>query len=398
MDPNFLQDAMTRRRFVKLGAVGTVAVLGAGPLAACGSGGDGGEAASAGAELVDEVNDGTLTWLSWAGDATEDFLRPFEKEHGVKVRVKEYTSGEQAGVLLAQSPGTYDVVTIAGEFTDRAARSDLLIPLDPAWFKYYDDLFPIFQKEYGQNTWVDDQLYSIIFKFGNLGLMYRTDKLSESDVESYQVMHDPKVKGYLGWQEHWQNAMGEISISLGNKQAFQISDEAFEELKQELKRLAPQTAGFYSLADMFGAFATGEVWLNPGGGDWAALLLQDDGQPVATKLPREGSTMWTVALSIAKESRRKDLARKFIDYVMSPEGQMAQSLLPSYQAIVPSRAAWELINEKEPKWAKRLDIVNLDGPNALTPFEEGRVVPRTLPQEQDFEEWIELWEEFRASV
>ena len=74
---------------------------------------------------------------------------------------------------------------------------------------------------------------------------------------------------------------------------------------------------------------------------------------------------------------------------------MQTAILPAYQAEIPNRAGWELMNEEEPDWAERLDL-QLDGPSIMDLYEEGRISIRKLPVQQTIEEWNDAWTEFKA--
>ena len=76
-----------------------------------------------------------------------------------------------------------------------------------------------------------------------------------------------------------------------------------------VKSLKPATAGFYSIADLFGVFANGEIWIQPAGGGWTALLLEAEGHPVAASVPEQGAIQWTETLGIFKGAKNPEHAK-----------------------------------------------------------------------------------------
>jgi spermidine/putrescine transport system substrate-binding protein len=337
----------------------------------------------------------TLNWLTWPGHNDPSFVGPFTEKTGIQLKAKEYAAGEQALIEITQNPGTWDVVTLAGEYTQQLQQAGGLEELDPAEYPGYADFFPEFKEDF-PGVWVGDRLFTMLYRFGNLSLTYRTDKLSEQDVQSWEVLWDERIKGKVGWFDWWANGMGAISRYVGNSDAYQITDEEFAKLVDSLHTLKPQTAGFYSIADIFSGFANGTIWAQPGGGDWSALLLQAEGDPIGYAVPQEGAAAWTETLSIVKGTKNLDAAKEFVKYVVSPEGQGLNAILPSYQATVPSQAGWVYLQENYPEWAERLNMTSLESPNALDPYREGRISIRLLPTEQTIEEWQDAWTEFKS--
>ena len=69
------------------------------------------------------------------------------------------------------------------------------------------------------------------------------------------------------------------------------------------------------------ALATGEVDILVGGGEWVTAGLAKENPALDFSIPKEGAVLWSQSLAMFKDSKNKDLALKFIQYIMSPEGQ-----------------------------------------------------------------------------
>ncbi|MPT22146.1 MAG: extracellular solute-binding protein, partial [Starkeya sp.] len=195
------------------------------------------------------AQDKVLNLLSWPGHADPAVVKPFEDKYGVKVVAKEYVGGEPMLALMNQSPpGSFDVVLADAEYIHMLKEGGFIDKMNPADYPLAD-YWPEFQKF--EPHWVGDDLYSVLIRFGYLGIAYRTDVFSEADVKSYKALWDPKIKGKLGFFDWYLPTMGCLSLYDGNKPPFDISDAAFGKLKETLFSLKPQTAGFYSMADQF---------------------------------------------------------------------------------------------------------------------------------------------------
>ena len=163
-----------------------------------------------------------------------------------------------------------------------------------------------------------------------------------------------------------------------------------------VQSLKPATAGFYSIADLFGVFANEEIWIQPAGGGWTALLLEAEGHPIKASVPEEGAIQWTETLGIFKDAKNNGAGQGVHPLRTGPRGQMQTAILPRLSAEIPNTAGWELMAEEQPDWVERLDL-SLEGPNILDLYDEGKISIRKLPVQQSIEDWNDAWTEFKAS-
>ena len=66
------------------------------------------------------------------------------------------------------------------------------------------------------------------------------------------------------------------------------------------------------------ALATGEVDILVGGGEWVTAGLAKENPALDFSIPKEGAVLWSQSLAMFEDSRNKDLALKFIQYVLEP--------------------------------------------------------------------------------
>jgi spermidine/putrescine transport system substrate-binding protein len=343
-------------------------------------------------EATDEFKGKELNVLTWPGHGDPYMVGAFEERYGVRVRVKEYVGGDQLLAVINSTPqGVYDVILADAEVVEQLVDADQIEPLNPADYPFAD-FFPEFQKF--EQHWKDDQLYAVMLRFGYLGLAYNTEKLSAEEVKSYKILWDSKVTGKVGWFDWYLTSLQPLSLYNGNKPPYDISNEAFDKLRETLFSLKPQTAGYFQMADLFSSFANGQAWVVPGIGDWVALLLEDQGRPVKAVVPDEGGLQWTESLSIAKGAKNPELAKRYIQYATSAEGQVKTATLSSYAAAIPNKEGWKLMAKEKPEWADRLRLRE-DQENVMDQYRKGNIFPRKLPVQQSIEVWNETWTEFK---
>ena len=161
-----------------------------------------------------------LVILAWAGHAEPDIVADFERKYGVKVRAKYYTGGDNMLGLISQSPpGTFDLILSDAEYVQQLNAAEYIEQLDPADYPF-DDFYPEFQHFPGH--WQGDKLYSVLIRFGFLGIAYNTQLVPEAKVRSYDVFWDESLKGKVGHFDWHLPNLGQISLLNGNARPYDI--------------------------------------------------------------------------------------------------------------------------------------------------------------------------------
>ena len=80
-------------------------------------------------------------------------------------------------------------------------------------------------------------------------------------------------------------------------------------------------------------------------GDWITGVLEKDGAPVASVVPKEGGIQWTESYCIGKGSEKADIVKKFIQYMLSPEGQVKSAQMAAYPGFCITKGGRKLLNE-----------------------------------------------------
>ena len=366
-----------RRRFLKQAAAGAAAVALPTVLTSC--------------KTRDPA---TLTLLAWYGNGEPDVVGAFEEANKVKIESKYYTGGDNMLALIAQSPpGTFDVILSDAEYVTQLRAADYLEKLDPADYPF-DDFFPEFQRFPVPGFWEGPDLFAVPVSFGFLGVTYNTQILSARQARSYGILWDGKVKGKVGHFDWHLPNLGCLSLYDGNGSPFDLSGSAFSKLRNTTLSLRPQVKGFFDYGGVLSSLKSGEVHAMCGIGDWISGVLEKDGAPITTVVPREGGVQFTEGLGIGKNAQNPELAKKLLQYFTSPDGQVRKALMKAYPTAVPSRRAWERLNRENPAEAKRANM-NLAGHNMMTDIRAGRIHPRQIPVRQSLEEWNDLWLEYK---
>lgn len=338
-----------------------------------------------------------INMLAWYGHAEPDMVAEFEAENNVKFVPKYYAGGDNMLALISQSPpGTYDVILSDAEFVQQLNAAGYVEEMDPSLYAF-DDFWPEYQNFPGH--WTGDQLWSVMVRYGLLGVSYNTDALTAEEAMSYNAFWNPKVTGKVGHFDWHLPSLGQISLLNGNRapSPYDIGGDAWGALQEKTLSLKPQVGGYFDYGGTFSALKNGEMLAMCGIGDWITGVLQKDGAPVASVIPEEGGIQWTESYSIGKGSTKQDIVTKFIQYMLSPRGQVRSIQMAAYPGLSPTKSGWKAIQEANPAEAERSGLIEGHAQSPIKLLADGRLFFRDIPQQQTLEDWNDFWSEYKTA-
>lgn len=335
--------------------------------------------------------------LSWYGLGEPDMVAEFEEANNVKFKPKYYAGGDNMLAALAQSPaGSFDLIHTDAEYARiLIERGDLVDELDPTDYPFDDMLHEDFTKFPGH--WKDGKLYSVMCRYGHLGVSYNTDALTPEEAMSYNSFWNKKVAGKVGHFDWHLPNLGEISLLNGNTSPspFDIDKSAWDKVKEKTLSLKPQVKGYFDYGGTFASLKNGEILACAGIGDWVTAVVAKDGGKVASVVPEEGGIQWTESYSIVSSSKKKDLVKKYIQYCLSPEGQVKSANMAAYPGFVVTKGGEDALIKTTPEEAKRSGQMPGLSNHPVALINEGRIHYRDIPKQQTLEDWNDFWSEYK---
>lgn len=336
-----------------------------------------------------------INMLAWYGHGEPDIVGAFEAANNVKFNAKYYAGGDNMLALIAQSPpGTYDVILSDGEFVQQLNAAGYIDPLDPADYPFDDMLHEDFTKFPGH--WDGDTLYSMMVRFGHLGVSYNRNFISDEEAMSYDCFWKPEIAGKVGHFDWHLPSLGMMSLKNGNGAGlWDLDDAKWEAVQETTLSLRPQVGGYFDYGGTFNSLKNGEMVAMVGIGDWITGVLEKDGAPVASVVPREGGIQWTESYCIGKGTEKADIVKKFIQYMLSPEGQVKSAQMAAYPGFAITKGGRALLNEVDKAEAERTGQVDGMANDPITLIKEGRIHYRNIPVQQTLEDWNDFWSEYK---
>ncbi|MEA2783395.1 MAG: spermidine/putrescine transport system substrate-binding protein [Rhodospirillaceae bacterium] len=278
----------------------------------------------------------SLNALVWCDHTDASLLKPFEQANGVKVNTKEFDSTGAAIAILEQSqPGDWDVLVLDAVDIGGMAKKGYLAELTASDYPW-DDIFPELH-EPGLHK-LDGKLYGVPEKFGYNTVAYNNKKVDPADMRKASVMWDPKYKGRIAVYDYYNPVIAMVAIALRIKPNT-LSKEHLPAIRAKLLEMKKLAALVGDVPTVQNALVTGSADIIVGGGEFAVAGLMTENAALDWVLPDEGGVRWMQSLAVFKDSKKADLARKFVQYILSPDGQGRLATAPCYWAMPSNKKA-----------------------------------------------------------
>jgi len=261
---------------------------------------------------------GSLNVLTWCDHEDPTLLQPFEAANGVKVNFKDISSTAQILAVLGQSkPGDWDVVVMDQTDTGRLAKMGMLSALDAKDYPFADIPAEIANPKLSS---LDGVLYTVPEKFGYNTVAYDKSVVSDDVMSDIEAPWDPKYKNKVAVYDYYVPEIQYVALAIG-KDPTAITDADLPAIKDKLAALKANAAMVGDVTPVQQALATGAVDILVGGGEWVTAGLAKDKPNLTYIIPKQGGIRWQQGLGVFATSKQKDLGVKFIQYILSPDGQ-----------------------------------------------------------------------------
>lgn len=327
----------------------------------------------------------TLNLLVWEGYADPSFVKSFEDQYHCKISASYMgSSDELVAKLRGGSAGTYDVISPSSDVATMIATQGLAAPLDLSKLPAYSQLsaqlisLPLVKN--------NGQTYGVPFMWGPDPLLYDTTAFPKAP-ESWSVFWDPKLRGKISvWDDLSTVYMAAQVLGYDKpdpSQLYNLTDEQLEAVKKKLLELKPNIRKMWSTGgELTNLFQNHEVVAAMG---WPLMTnqLKKINFPVGETIPKENTTGWIDHLMITAGSNNKDLAYKFLEYMIEAKTQKAVTDVTHYTPANP-QAAQFMTDEEE----RGLHLDDVDAYQKHIYFWQN--VPRRA-------KYNEIWNEVKAA-
>jgi spermidine/putrescine transport system substrate-binding protein len=176
--------------------------------------------------------------------------------------------------------------------------------------------------------------------WGTTGIAYNKAKVNPAP-DSWAALWDPKVSGHVTILDDPREAFA-AAIWVESGPALAPSEEAIEKAKKKL--IAAKVKAFDGQPKL--RLIKGEAWVAHcySGDALQAAAAKERAGDIGFVIPKEGGTIWVDNVCIPKAAPNRELAHKFIDYLLRADVSAAISNEVAYAN--PNEAAQKLIKKE----------------------------------------------------
>jgi spermidine/putrescine-binding protein len=327
----------------------------------------------------------TLNLLVWEGYADSSFVRGFEERYHCKISVTYMgNSDELVSKLRGGSAGIYDVISPSSDVATSIAAAGLAAPLDLSNIPTYGQLSP--QLTSLPLVRVKGQVYGVPFMWGPDPIVYDT-KAFPQPPDSWNVFWDPKYRAKISvWDDLSTVYMAAQVLGFDKpdpSRLYNLNDQELDAVKKKLLELKPNIRKMWSQGgELTNLFQNHEVVAAMG---WPLMTnqLRKANYPVGETIPKENTTGWIDHLMITAGSENKELAYKFLEFMVEAQTQKMISAVTGYTPANPQAARY-----MTPEEVKGLHLDDVDNYQKRLYFWQD--VPRRT-------KYIEIWNEVKAA-
>jgi spermidine/putrescine transport system substrate-binding protein len=272
-----------------------------------------------------------LNVYNWSDYVAPDTIANFEREYGVRVRYGTYESAAEMLAKVMSGNSGWDVVFPPAEFVQPMAGLSLFQTLDHSALPHLN----VLDAEFRAPQWDPKLDYTIPYMHGTTGIAYQ------------------KTLGIMAWSDLWQQRVqGRITMLDDPLEVFgaclkKLGDSVNSGVPQQLEQASREAIAQKRLLRAYlnaevrdqliaGDIAAAQAWAVTAG---QAIAAAPD--RLAYAFPAEGFARYADTVGILRESRRTDLAHRFIDYLLRPE--VAAGIVRATQTATANAGAWKLL-------------------------------------------------------
>jgi spermidine/putrescine transport system substrate-binding protein len=259
-----------------------------------------------------ELRAETLNLLIWEKYISPKVLERWTKETGISVRQIFFDSGDDRDRLLADPNSDVDLAILNENVTSLYSRNGKLMEVSDKTVPSAKNSVPRWRERCAG--------YALPYFWGTLGIAYRADKVATPPTSWNDLLKPEKaLAGHIAMQTGYDDLLTPALILTGS----QVSTEDPAELKkafEALKAQAPSVKTYdYVITSAQNATYGKDIYMALAYSGDQFVLSDTTSLPWKYVLPKEGSVLWVDCLAANANSKRRDSAMRFLNFINQPD-------------------------------------------------------------------------------
>lgn len=278
--------------------------------------------------------------FNWSDYIAPELIDKFEEKYNCEVVYDTYNSNENMFTKVMNTQASYDLIVPTADHVGIMIEKDMLEKIDTTKLKNYQYLNKAIMEKV--KTFDPGKNFAIPYFWGTSGIIYNKRYISEEKMKnvSWNIFSDPSFTGkrVLTLLDDARSVVGVALIYKG----YNVNDMSSEALAAAEKVLQEwdKNVSQYDSESYKNEIQDGTTWIGLGYSGDALQVIQNN-QDVGFVLPVEGAELWIDSFVILKNAENKELAYKFIDFILDPQNAKINSEYVQYP--VPNDGAFKLL-------------------------------------------------------
>ena len=274
--------------------------------------------------------DNVLHVYNWSDYIAEDTIEKFSAETGIEVTYDVYDSNEVLEAKMLAGSSGYDVVTPSADFMKRQIAADVYAKLDKSKLPNLKNMDPGLMKRAA--VFDPDNTHAVVYMWGTTGIGFINNAVAErlgdqAPTDSWDLVFDPANAAKLAdCGISFLDAPTELLAAAMNYVGLDPRSTKKQDLEKGaelLTSIRPYIRYFHS-SQYISDLANGDICVSVG---WSGDIFQardraseaDKGVEISYVIPKEGATQWFDMMAIPADSKNKDAAHAYINFMMDAQ-------------------------------------------------------------------------------
>ncbi|MFA7637364.1 MAG: ABC transporter substrate-binding protein [Monoglobales bacterium] len=283
-----------------------------------------------------------LKIFNWGEYIDESVLEEFSEKFGVKIVYDTFATNEEMYAKIKADPASYDIIFPSEYMAKRMIDEGLISKIDMSKIPNFEKIDSMFKGLY----YDPNNEYTVPYLWGTLGILYNTNNVKEPPT-SWDVLFNGQYNKRLLMIDSHRDTIAAALKYLG----YSLNTTDPKELDEAMQLLIKQKPDVLAyVVDEVNDKMLGEeadiaiTW----SGNAIETMMSSDGN-FNYIIPSEGSNWFVDVMCITEQSKVKDIATEFINFMCEKDIATRNCLEVTYST--PQSEVYEEVKKANPEFA-----------------------------------------------